>query len=303
MRHLVRGCTCLMVGGLAAQVPPPPPPVPPVEPRPWSTVVPPRGSGWRVETLVEPLASGGRLLVRNRNGSIRVEGWDRDEVRLHAEIRDSERRRVQLAMQRRGQDLEVDAQFQQASWSFSFGLVATPLCEMTLQVPRKLMGYFVTKNGSVLLRNAEGYVRMEAANGDIRVRDFAGEVWADTSNGDIEARRLRARLRCSTTGGLLWLEDVEGGIQGRTVSGFIKARRLDGWGEGISLSTVSGGMDVELGRAGGEFVARSTHGSVDVKLPGLHSAEGDGHQVKVRLPGRPQKIVLESTSGRIRVRQ
>ncbi len=302
MRSIIQGWACLLAGGLVAQTPPPPP-VPPAEPRPWPTQVPPRGAGWRVENRIEPLAPGARLLVRNRNGSIRVEGWDREEVRLQAEIRDSDRRRVDVSLQRRGADLEIDAQFQQSSWGFSFGFVATPLCEMTLQVPRKVLGYFVTKNGSVLLRNAEGFARLEALNGDVRVRDFAGELWAESTNGDVEARRLKARVRCNTTSGLIYLEDVEGGIQARSISGFIKARRLDGWGEGISLVTGSGSMDVELGRAAGELFARSGQGTIDVKVPGAQNVESDAHVMRCRIPGRTQKITLESTSGRVRIRQ
>jgi len=248
------------------------------------------------------MAPGGRLLVRNRNGSIRVEGWDREEVKLLAEIRDSDRRRVELLVQRRGGDLEVEAQFQQPSRWFSFGFVATPLCELTLMVPRKLQGFFATKNGSVLLRQAEGFARLESMNGDVRVRDFAGEVWAETSNGDLEVRNVRARLRGSTASGQIYLEDVAGGIQARTLSGFVKARRLDGWGEGILLSSVSGSLDVELGQATGELLARSSHGRVDVKVPGASVLAADDQVVRLRIPGRSQKITIESTSGRVRVR-
>ena len=251
---------------------------------------------------MEPLAFGSKLWIKNRNGEIWVEGWDREEVSVSANIRDTERRRVNLAVRRKGIDLEIEAEYQQPTWTFSFGFVTSPLCDLVVKVPRKVLGYYTTRNGSIFVGNVEGYSRCETANGDIRLRDLKGEVWVDTSNGTIEARRLKARIKGSTTVGRLILEDVEGGIQLSTTNGEIRASNLEGWGEGISLNSTNGRISVELGKATGELTASNTSGSVDVHLSGVQVLESGKHFVRVRIPGRNQKITLETIHGSIQVR-
>ncbi|HEX7598830.1 MAG TPA: hypothetical protein VF518_11490, partial [Polyangia bacterium] len=73
-----------------APPPPPPPPAPPAPPAPMIGVDLPSGS--RTEQRTEKLAQGSKLWVKNRNGGIRVTGWDKDQVVLTAQIRDSGRR-------------------------------------------------------------------------------------------------------------------------------------------------------------------------------------------------------------------
>jgi hypothetical protein len=257
-------------------------------------------SGSRVEVRTEKLAPGSKLWVKNRNGGIRVTGWDKDEVALTAQIRDSEKRRVDLVLQRKGPDLDIEAVFQQPSWSF--GVYISPRCEMTLQVPRKVLGHFRTTNGTVAVEHLEGYARCEATNGSIQVSDVKGEVHVDTTNGPIEARNLLARIKGSTTNGRIVLEEVMGGIRLETTNGTIRARNLDGWGEGIHLESTNGSIEVELGKAGGDLMAENSNGSLDIKVPGAQILEITKHSAHVKVPGRSQAIRLETTNGSIRVK-
>jgi len=261
------------------------------------------GSGNRTEVRTEKLAPGSRLWVRNRNGFIKVAGWDREEVALTAAIRDTPKRKVDLVVQRKGADLDIEAVFQQPVVIFSFGFSPSPRCEMTLNVPRKLMAHFRTTNGEVRVEAVEGYARCETTNGDIILRDLAGEAMAETTNGAIDARNLRARLKGGTTNGRIRLEDVEGGIHLETTNGGITARNLDGWGEGIHLESTNGGIDVVLGKATGDIHAENSNGGIDIKVPGATVVESSKHSARVKVPGRKeQKIVLETTNGGITVR-
>lgn len=288
----------LVCGVLMAQVPPPPPP-PPAPPAPPEA---PMAGNSRIERRTEKLAFGSKLWVKNRNGGIRVTGWDKEEVSLTAEIRDSERRKIELVVQRKGEDLDIEALFQQPHWTFSFGFVQSPRCEMTLSVPRKLQSHFRTTNGTVAVANLEGFANCETTNGDIRVKEVAGEVHADTTNGTIEAVKLRARIKGGTTNGRIILEDVDGGIKMETTNGSIRARNLDGWDEGISLETTNGAIEVELGKATGELHASNSNGSLEVKVPGAQVIELSKHDARLKIPGRNQKITLDTTNGSIRVR-
>ncbi len=281
-----------------APPPPPPPPAPPAPPAPMIGVDVPSGS--RTEQRIEKLAPGSKLWVKNRNGDIRVTGWERDEVALTAQIRDSQKRRVELVLQRKGADLDIEAVFQQPSWSF--GVYISPRCEMTLQVPRKVLGYFRTTNGAVSAENLDGYAHCEATNGSILVSRIRGEVHVDTTNGSIEARDLAARIKGSTTNGRIILEDIEGGIRMETTNGTIRARNLDGWGEGIHLESTNGNIEIELGKATGDLVAENSNGSLDIKVTGAQMIELTKHSAHLKVPGRDQRIHLETTNGSIRVK-
>ena len=258
----------------------------------------------RTEHRFEHLASGSKLWVKNRNGSIKVTGWDKEEVDLVAEIRDTERRRIELVIQHKGPDLDLEAVFQQPAWSLGFGFVASPRCEMTLNVPHRILAHFRTTNGGVFAVNLDGFAHCETTNGDIQVRDIAGEVLAETTNGSIEATRLHARIKGDTTNGHIRLEDVEGGVTMETTNGAIKARNLDGWGEGIRLETTNGSIEVELGKAMGELTAENTNGTLDIALGNrkVESSHISKHSASLVIPGRTQKIHLETTNGAIRVR-
>ncbi len=293
----------LLVGVLRGQIPDPPPPPPtPKEPF-WPEH---RQHGPKPSRIIqkrEPLAMGAKLWIKNRNGQISVEAWDMPEVALEALIWDSSRRPIAINIQRKGADLEIETFVEEPRWNFGFGFVVTPRCEMKVRVPRKVLGYFKTMNGTIRLKGVEGYAQCETANGDIRLGEGAGEFFVVTRNGAIEAKRMKARLRGHTTNGGLFLDEVEGGIDLETTDGNITATDLDGWGEGISLSTLIGNIDVKLGRAGGEVVAESLRGSVDFKVTNAHVVSQSRRTLRLKVPGKPQKVTLKTRRGDIRITQ
>ncbi len=308
----------LAAGSLVAQVPAPPkppkppkvsvpePPEPPAPPTPPEPPAPPVDETWgqtRAEKRNERLSFGSKLWVKNRNGSIRVTGWDKEEVALVAQIRDTEQRRIDLVLSRKGADLDIEAVYPQVkTFSFFFGDIKSPRCEMSLQVPKRILAHFRTTNGTITAQNLDGYARCETTNGSVKVSDVKGEVFAETTNGGIEARNLFARIKGGTTNGKILLQDVLGGVQMETTNGGIVARNLDGWGEGIRLETTNGGIEVELGKASGEIVAENSNGGLEIKVPGAEVIELLKHSARVKVPGKPQRIELETTNGGIKVR-
>ncbi len=296
LKPLLPLAALLAAGVLQAQKPPlpPAPPAPPAAPS-WALSGP-----TRTEQRNEKLQYGSKLWVKNRNGGIKVVGWDKEEVALTALIRDSDRRKVELVLRHIGADLDIEAVFQQPSWSFGF--ITSPRCEMTLNVPRKVLGFFHTTNGSVLASNLEGYARCETTNGDVKLRDIKGEVQAESTNGNIEAINLKARIKGGTTNGRLVIENVEGGINLETTNGGISAKNLDGWGEGIKLESTNGGIDVELGSATGDILLENTNGSIEINIPGSQIIEKEKHSAHIKRPGKSQRIELNTTNGHISIK-
>ncbi len=288
----------LVAGSLQAQRSPVPPvpPTPPLPPSPsWASHGP-----TRTEQRNEKLTFGSKIWVKNRNGGIKVVGWDKEEMALTAVIQDSDNRKINLVIQHKGQDLDVEAVFEQPSWSFGF--ISSPRCEMSLAVPRKVLGFYHTTNGTLAVSNIEGYARCETTNGDVKLRDIKGEVQAESTNGTIEATNLDARLKGGTTNGRLVLENVHGGIQLETTNGSISAKYLDGWGEGIKLESTNGGIDVDLGGATGDILLENSNGSLEINVPGAEIIEKEKHSAHIRRPGKSQRINLETTNGHISVK-
>ena len=130
---------------------------------------------------------------------------------------------------------------------------------------------------------------------------FLPGAGTEPAHGNLEARGLHARIRGGTANGRIVLENVDGQVRVETTNGFIKARNLDGWGEGISLASTNGAIELELGRATGELQAETANGTIRIHVPGCQVLENGKYRVRVRVPGRNQKITLASTNGSIQV--
>lgn len=287
---------------VAAQTPPEPP-EPPAPPRPPAPPEAPSFTPTRTEHRVEVLAYNGKLWVTNRNGSIKVEGWNQEKVDLTAYIRDSQGRQIDLKVERRGSDLAIEAVWPKTGY-FNFGFFGTqsPRCEFVLKVPRKVISNYSTTNGGIEVKGIEGFAGCDTTNGDIRVSDLKGEVHADTTNGGIVASNLFARIKGGTTNGDMDLANVAGGIDLETTNGSITAKNLDGWGEGIHLESTNGEIEVELGQAKGDLKAENSNGRLDIKLTGVEIVAMEKHEAHIRIPGRAQAINLSTTNGAITIR-
>lgn len=257
----------------------------------------------RILIRSEKLEPGSKLWVKNRNGDVRVVGWEKEEVHVIAEIRDTERRRADLVMQAKGADLDIETVFQQPFWSFDWELVQSPRCQLTLFVPHRLLGDFRTTNGSLFISYLDGYAHCETNNGDVEVKHFGGEAQIETKNGAIEANDLQARIKAVTTNGRINLTGVEGGVVAETTNGSIVAKGLDGWGEGITLRTANGSIDISLGDASGDITAEANEGGFDIKLQDAKVTEVSKRTIHLKVPGRAQAIRLHTSNGNITIRE
>ncbi|HEU4952641.1 MAG TPA: hypothetical protein VFT46_11875 [Holophagaceae bacterium] len=258
-------------------------------------------AGVRTEQKSLPLKAGGTLSVSTANSPIHVEGWDRDEVAVTAQIEDSEDRPVRWEMRAEGAGVTVEALFPKAAWGIHLG--HGPSCAFTVKVPRSVVGTFTTSNDIIAAGGFGGSLTFRTTNDDITLEHLDGAVAVSTTNGAITARHLKASLKGSTTNDTLRLEDVEGGIDLATTNSAVVASGLDGRDQGIALRTTNGDMTIDLGRATGVVHARtSRHEEVRIERKGVDLLESGGGQLKVRIPGSAQAIDLSTTNGSITLR-
>lgn len=152
-----------------------------------------------------PLPSGGSFELVNVNGSVQVDGWDRDEVEVRAvktttgDERDLAR--VEIQVDSAQGHVAVHTRYPQGS-----GVEVA--VEYHVRVPyRVLLGGVETVNGNVMVRGVDGNGDLRTVNGDVDVSNSSGRFSAHTTNGSI-----RLKLRRLADDGPMALETVNGSV-------------------------------------------------------------------------------------------
>ncbi len=155
-----------------------------------------------------PLPSGGQFLLDNVNGSVQVEGWDRDEVEVRAvkssDTTNDDTRDLDLVK------IEVESHPGEVNVHTRYpdGEGVEVAVEYHIRVPnRVLLGSVKTVNGSLLVRGVEGGGELKSVNGNVEVLESSGRFNAKTTNGN-----LRLEFRHLNDGAPMKLETVNGSV-------------------------------------------------------------------------------------------
>ncbi len=237
------------------------------------------------------LAAGGEVMVEATNGSIHVETWDSDEVRVVARKKaradDAAAARellaqVEVQIEERAGSVRIAAEIPRTGW-FE-GNSATVSFELTIPAGAELDAS--SENGSIEVRELGAGARLETRNGSITARGVGGPLEADSNNGSIKAY------------------EVQGAIQAETTNGSIKAEiagtDLD---EDVRLATTNGSIELRIeGGVAASIAARTHNGSVTSDFPG-GVQDRRKRTLDLDLNGGGPRIELKSSNGSIRVRE
>jgi hypothetical protein len=200
------------------------------------------------------------------NGGIKVEGWDRNEIRVLARVTgqaddmDDARALVQEVEVLTGRTISSDGPRtgRHESWSVSFHIYAPRSSDLSL----------------------------ETTNGGIRIADVAGDIDFNTTNGGVTLTAVAGDVQGRTTNGALHIElagsEWQGaGLDVRTTNGGVKLTIPDGYNARLETGTTNGGMrfdfpvtvqgridrrlSVDLGSGGKLIRAFTTNGGVTVR--------------------------------------
>jgi len=244
-----------------------------------SQVIQPAKAEKTTETRTLPLASGSTLKVKNVNGFIRVEAWDREEVQFTGEFKPSSKdEQVKVVMEAGHGSLEIRGEYPKHT---GWGSYQGPQCQMTLKVPRR-----VTPT-------------IETVNGEVSVSGTQGKAVLSTVNGGIRAANLQEHLKAETVNGSINLDQVKGSLNLQTVNGAIKGSGLDGQGQGIKAETVNGSIHLQVGGMKGRLKASTVNGGISFNAKGAEQVEVKKHRVTAVFPGSDQGIDIETVNGAI----
>ena len=222
-----------------------------------------------------PLNPNGRISVSNVNGSITVEGWDKNEVKLEAvKTADSKERlaEVEIKVDARPDYIKIETEY--GNWrngnrSWNCNKNCRLDVQYKLMVPRNaVLNEIETVNGSVAISNTTNVTNASAVNGSVKAINLRGTARIETVNGtteaDFDSLNSDSKIVLTTVNGrvnLLLPSDIDATIKADTVNGSISnefglpvrkgkyvGRDLHGKvGDGsvrINLDSVNGGLSI-----------------------------------------------------------
>lgn len=217
-----------------------------------------------------PLQPGGSFELQNVNGTVEVQGWDRNEVEVHAvktaKERESDLERVTIEVDARPQAVSVTTRYPQNE-----GVEVA--VEYTVHVPHGArVEHLGTVNGTLRVSGVETVEDLHTVNGNIEVFEAGGNIHARTTNGNVRLELAHLRdssgATAETTNGSLVLavpSDTQADLEARCLNGNFfselpiemessqRLRELHGklghGGSPIHLHTVNGGIRVVVLRS------------------------------------------------------
>lgn len=197
-----------------------------------------RDSGWddrryrACEVREYTLPAGPLTVEAGRNGGIRVEGWDRSDIRILAVVsanaeREDEAKQLSSDVQVQAGSGRVSATGPSTGdrrwWSVSY----------RINVPRRSDLELSANNGGISVDSVAGTIRFETTNGGVNLRDLAGDVRGETRNGGVNV----------TLNGDRW-DGV--GLDVETSNGGVSLAIPEGYNAELTTRTVNGGFRSEI---------------------------------------------------------
>ena len=224
--------------------------------------------------------SGITFVLGNTNGSIEVEGWDREEIDILAEIKIKapSKSKAQKLLNHLHFDIDegddriaIKADLprirQDSFLNLFFGDKTSISIDYTVKVPNRADLQLETVNGRVATEEVSGTFDLRTTNGGIDMRSMEGEGEAHAVNGAIEAVIVDL--------------PEDGDLTLKTVNGGIELKLPEGTGGRLEARTINGHIDLEL----------DLRETIKIKRTSVKGILGDGRGT----------IYLKTTNGSISI--
>src|SRR5215831_12062990 len=201
--------------------------------------------------------------LQNVNGPVEVQGWDRNEVEIHAvktaKQQEADLERVSIEVDARPDAIAVMTRYPQNE-----GVEVA--VEYTIHVPHRVhVEHIGTVNGILRVSGLDNVEDLHTVNGDIEVFEAGGNVHAHTTNGNVRLELAhapdKAGATAETTNGSLVVavrSDLQAEIEAKCLNGNFYSElpitmestqrpremrgKLGAGGVPIRLRTVNGGI-------------------------------------------------------------
>jgi len=230
-----------------------------------------------------PLKSGALFTLENRNGSVDIAGWDREEVEITG---------VKYARTEALRDeLKIDIQHSENSVSIR---TVTPSdsnggvgARYVIRVPRRIiLQRIVTSNGKLHASDIDGPVHLKTSNGSIELTKIKGDADAQTTNGSVEANDVDGAAHLHTTNGHVTAEGITGAIDATSSNGSLTLTLPDTFKNGVQAKTTNSSITVRVPSTLAARVRASTsNGHISSDFDEVRRDRDDRHRMDGTING------------------
>lgn len=210
-------------------------------------------------------AADGQVNISNVAGSIEVEGWSNDSVRVTGYLGENVE---ELVLERSGNTVTVKVKVPKRSMSRISS-------EITVSVPKGSSIDVSGVSADIDVEDVDGEQSLHTVSGDVTTTAVAN-VKANSVSGDVfvDGSGKTSEIKANTVSGDVEVTGVYGEITAEAVSGDVTVNA--GKVERMSVETVNGDLDIAAELAsGGKMTFATVNGSVDIDFKGSVSAEFD----------------------------
>ena len=211
-------------------------------------------------------AADGSVYISNISGTVVVEGWRRNEVRVTGELGKNVE---ELIFERSGDKVTIKVKVPKKGGR---GIQS----DLNISIPARSSLDVGTVSADIEVSDVLGDQKLEAVSGDIQTGTVEADVRAGTVSGDVEitGQGKDAETRGNTVSGDVVFYKVAGNVAGESVSGDVTID--NGSFDRASFNTVNGDIEftAEL-RADGKLTAETVNGDVELDFEGEISGRFD----------------------------
>ena len=178
-----------------------------------------------------------RIFIDNQRGDIRVEGWDKAELKISGELDDKAQ----------GYRLEVENDriefIVKMPRSQNYGWNSGDGSELVIFMPNSSELELSGVNVNVVASELNNGTDIDVVNGDITLNTIRGDISVETVNGNVSATDLTGDIRYETVNGEINDKNSNGTLRFTAVNGDIKSTTS---AEEVRLENVNGDIDFKL---------------------------------------------------------
>ena len=235
----------------------------------------------QTEELVRTIAMepGGSLTLSNISGEIAVTGVDGNDLTIRATKRLVGRGtaealdRVEIAIEERGNRVDVEARYRRRSLLQSLGNLlggrGSPAVDYVVTVPRGTGVSIESVSGDVSVEGVDGETRIEVVSGDVRLASLARLVEVEAVSGRLQITGASSEdaMTAETVSGRLDMDGVRAPrLEASSVSGAVALRGVES--RRVEVETVSGSVTFAGALAAdGRYEFESHSGRIHLTVP------------------------------------
>ena len=209
---------------------------------------------------------GTRLTVSNRNGKIKIEKWDKEEVEIFAKIGSNKsleelnKINIEVSIE---EEMEISTTYagertKEDKNDFGIWYFIRQVLKGSFIGDKTFVDYEIKVPAGIIISE------VKSTNGEIYLKETKGPSELKTTNGKIKVETAQGNIEAKTTNGRIDIENVKGIVTAKSTNGSIKVNSK----EIKEIKTTNGSIDAELKEIEkGEIDFRTTNGSITLHLP------------------------------------